>query len=307
MLFNDIYGISREVPLPWWIERNPLLDWLVYNPIFQLHMKKKYKPPVVNGLKGFIAGILYFIAIFWVFRMKNDDPEVGSRYFLALFLLPVLVLAVAGFVRTMLLCLIAAPRDMRREIESYRMHSVLSTPISDSDIFFSNAYQVLLRSMAANIGTLVFLIILVVPSMIVVTVNGWSLLEFFSIELGVSGTIPIRMVLLFFGCTLYIYITCLAGTMYAIHFPAFSATVATVSHIALALFFTLLVTVVAGSAILPNANHLLFTWDTVWVEGFNAILLLLITWLTGRLGVMTFARYRRPGFFEPEFASASGL
>jgi hypothetical protein len=307
MLFNEIYGISDEIPLPWWIGRNPLLEWLVFNPIFQLHMKKKHKAPIVDGLRGFIAGILYFIVIYIVFRIKNDDPEVGSRIFIALFLLPTIVLIVAGFFRTMVVCIVSAPIDMRREIESLRMHAILTTPISDSGIYFSNAYQVLFRAMAANAGILTFLATLIIPSMIVVTANGWNLIEFFYITQGDYHTIPIQFVLLFFGCTLYLYLLCLAGTMYAINLAAFPATIATAAHVAFAYLFTLLVSLIARGTIFNDADPIYASWNTVFAEGLNLLLLLLITWLTGRLGVIFFARYRRPGFFEPEFASASGL
>ena len=307
MLFNEIYGITNEIPLPWWIARNPLLEWLVFNPIFQLHMKKKHKRPVVDGLRGFIAGVVYFVAIFLFFRNSNDDPEVGSRYFIALFILPTLVLIGAGFVRSMLVCLVTAPMDMRREIESYRMHSILPTPISDAGIYFSNAYQVLMRAMASNVGTLTFLLTLVIPSMIVISANGWSIYEFFYYDFGESGTIPVQMIFLFFFCTLFLYLTCLAGTMYAINLPAFAATVATVAHVGGTLLFMVLLSLIARMTVLTGVDLFFSTWQAMLLESFNLLLLILITWLTGRLGVMTFARYRRPGFFEPEYAGASGL
>ncbi|MCX6645701.1 MAG: hypothetical protein NTY09_05005 [bacterium] len=308
MLFNEIYGIENEIPLPWWIGRNPLLEWLVFNPIFQLHMKKKYKPPIVNELRGLIAGILYFVAIYIVFKINNDDPEVGPRIFIGLFLVPTAVLIITGYLRTIAVCLASAPREIRREIESMRMMAISTTPISDAGIYFSNAYQILFRAMGAYIGILTFLITLGIPSMIVVTVNGWNPNELFYLEQAPKFMTYFQIVVIFSYCTVYLYLTCFAGTMYGINMAAFPAMIATVAHVALIFLFTTILFLISIIRMGGEFMHPHYTgWDIILLEGFNLLLLLLITWLTGRLGVIFFARYRRPGFFEPEFASASGL
>ncbi len=304
---NSIYGISNEVPLPWWIERNPWLQHLIYNPIFQRYMQKMYKPPVLNEVKGLIAAILCFIGLLIYYKANSEDPEIGQQLFVMLSLVPFGLLAAVGFIRELVICIVSAPFHMRQEIGSLRMNAVLATPLYDSEIFFSIPYQVLLRSWASHAGTIVFFIIFCISTYSVVLINGWGYFEHFRNLEGEESTIPARLVTLAVQCALFLNLACLAGSMYGVRYGVLRSIVFTVAHVGIAFLFTLLFHYISTMIVSGDAGPLDFSWQTVGVDGFNTLFLLLVVWLTGRIGVMIFARYRRPGFFEPEYASASGL
>jgi hypothetical protein len=304
---NSIYGISNEVPLPWWIERNPWFQQLIYNPIFQRDMQRRYKSPVLNELKGLIAAILCFIGLLVYYKANSEDPEIGQQLFVVLSVVPFGLLAAVGFVRELVICLVSAPLTMRQEIGSLRMNAVLATPLYDSEVFFSIPYQVLLRSWASHAGTIVFFIIFWISTYSVVLVNGWGYFEHFRIMDGDESTIPLRLVFLAVQCALFLHLACLAGSMYGVRYGVLRSIVLTVAHVGIAFLFMLLFHYVSTMIFPGDVGPLEFSWQTVGVDVFNTLFLLLVVWLTGRIGVMIFARYRRPGFFEPEYASASGL
>lgn len=304
---NSIYGISNEVPLPWWIERNPWLQHLIYNPIFQRDMQKRYKPSVLNEVNGLIAAILCFIGLLIYYKRCSGDPEIAQQLFVVLSVIPFGLLAAIGFIRELVICLVSAPFHMRQEIGSLRMNAVLATPLYDSEVFFSIPYQVLLRSWASHRGTIVFFIIFWISTYSLVLINGWSYFDHFKDLYGDESTIPLRLIFLALQCALFLNLACLAGSMYGVRYGVLRSIVLTMAHVGIAFLFMLLFHYISTMIFPGDAGPLDFSWQTVGVDMFNTLYLLLVVWLTGRIGVMTFARYRRPGFFEPEYASASGL
>lgn len=307
MLDNSIYGISNEVSLPWWIERNPWLQQLIYNPIFQRCMQRRYKPPVLNEVKGLIAAILCFIGLLIYYKTYSEEREISQQLFVVLSVVPFGLLAAIGFIRELVICVVSAPLNMRREIGSLRMNALLATPLYDSEIYFSIPYQVLLRSWASHTGTIVFLIIFWISTYSVILINGWGYFEQFQNLYGDESTIPLRLIFLAVQCALLLNLACLAGSMYGVRYGVLLSIVLTVAHVGIAFLFTLLFHYISAMVFPGDIGPLNFSWQTVGVDGFSTLYLLLVVWLTGRIGVMTFARYRRPGFFEPEYASASGL
>jgi hypothetical protein len=312
MYYDDYYGISNPQPPPWWMLWLPFLRRLCENPLFQLRIKNAPKVRQIGGVGLALLILLFILPIIGVLIHRSDEGKIDFSTVI-LWYTPIF-LAASGItgIRMFLECIVAAPISFAREIQSRRLKNIRVVPLSDYDLFYGSAWPSLYRVLKINQNSLAILSLFYL-GLTIVSLANLNGLEEFELSFGLS-TIPAKVALyylfiplLFVQLLVYLMLIANASGLYTLNMPPIGGTVATMIHVSVVFLFTQLLSAALEAVTFKARAGWSMTGNIFFFVSFQTLFTAFLAWLTGEMGVIRLARWRRPGFYEDEWASAAGM
>jgi len=306
MIHDEEFDLTWSDDPPGWVYYfGPLLEFWG-NPIFQRRYVMFRLKPAFGVAKSFWIGFILSTLLNALILKKADKEEALGLGLLLTVVLPVLIAFGFMGMRMFTLCLIGTPMELRRELYSGMLGSVLTTPMSDGKIFIAECISGLMRGLGAMEEILAMIAGLVVPFVIVMhsqlleMVSGEEIVTVWWVVFGVMVIIIMLQVNV---------LTTFAAGLYSVLSPVGVTVVSTLVHVWGVLLLCLWIPFLAMGLlvrydIVHNPDPLVVL---LAAAAFMIIVLMFLTVMTARLGVDAFARARRPGYYEPERATSAGF
>jgi len=305
MIHDWEFDLLWAEPPPRWMESiGPLMEYWG-NPIFQRRYLLNRVTPAYDPLWAFSVGLCLSLAINLLLAFCAGAVALGLGVLVTVAIPGSIALAVMS-VRIFVSCLLATPLELKREVHSDALGPILTTPIPDSQIFFAEVASGIMRGLGALEEVLAILIGLAGGYLLVMSLRLWPIVQ----DAGILGVwLAVFCIMGLIAAIQILVLTALSAGLYAIVVPVGVAVAATLVHVLICALtgpFLVFFAIVAAEEMFGG-----FMMDPVLVLlgfGFLQILVLATaTTVTGRLGVRAFAMARRPGYYEPEGATAAGL
>ena len=296
------YDIANPDTPPWWVGLIPSMRRLWQNPVAQFNYRrgKLIRYPLI--LVSFAGSLVISLLLNFNFTfIKDEDISLQMGFWVTMFL-PIVVAMPVGVFRILISCLVGTSILLRRRLEAGMLNQVLPTPLSDARILNGELF----RSMVSGLVVLEMVLGLSIGLTLgFLLVMGRSFLASSVIDIN-EFALWLPTILLWFIAApiLMTFLFTYASGLYSLMMPTVIAVPIALGHIALTVGFTSLMrftyhAILSG----PEPGTLVFFIGELLQVGVLAGIIV----LTARIGVMVFARYRRPGFFETEWSSAAGL
>ena len=304
MLYSD-YEIIEPKPPPSWVYYLPSLKNIWDNPISQ-HLYKPIRhqfipPPIMGFLAAF--GLSLFLNLIFQNEVFEDSATLAS---LSLSLgATSAAIGLYASIRIIINSLVFNPLRIRSLIERHTIDSWLSLPLNDTTLFHSLNFPSIVSCLKAYENVIAIYVGLVIPFYIFTLGNGIKFGEIFSTA-EISSTLPASYAVwaIFLPLVLSLLLTNASGLYSFIIQGPYNAAFA-VTHFAICWGLMYLIRM-TWLSIFP-ADDLIDIPKVVAGELISVLIMIGLAWLTGRIGVMVFARFRRPGFYEEEWSSAAGM
>ncbi len=304
MIYDEEFDLTWADSPPGWVELIGPIHELWGNPVFQRRYVIWRLKPAFGVRNSFFIGFAASLVINLLFRFVTDEEQALGLGFLVTVIVPAIVVLAFSGTRFFASCLIGTPMELRRELYSGMLGALLATPLSDAKIFLSECIAGIMRGLGAMEEVGAMIIGLLIPFIIVMWPQLWGIA-------GAGGIMTVwwavfLIMVLCIPVVLNVMTTFAAG-MYAILFPVSLAIPATVAHIWLLFMVPLagagwILGLLVKIESLSDLDPLIALLSIVT---FELIVLTAMTALTAHLGVLAFARARRPGYYEPERATAA--
>jgi hypothetical protein len=304
-------GLSEPLELPWWM-RASVFAAIVRNPVFQIQFKRRWGRPKYahsNDARGALVGVLIgmVLAIWWFLASMFNAPVPASAVVLGVKAIgwPAIIFAVFAGAWILWSCLIETSREFHREISKSGLRNLLAAPVSDAGIFLG----LTLPSLFTSVAYAEWVISLLAGLLIVLGISQfaewrpWLVHRDFSAVQSASDCL--LGVLLLIQYLLFLITAVFAGGLYSLRLPPLGALLAAFIHVAV-VFIVVQPVAVSLLVGLGISDFWKIPIQHPGILALQALVLFFIAWLTGRVGVAAFARYRR-GVTENKRAGASEI
>jgi hypothetical protein len=299
-IYSD-YDIADPPEPPGWLQLFPPLQNQWMNPVSQRLFPRVRKGPLPASLVTLLIGLAISLTVNIVLRREEFGESRWYAGAVVTVAIPISAAIFIAFIRITLASLVGNVVFIRRLFERGTVAQWLTVPLSDTDLFNGIRFRSVISGLRSIEHIYALAIGVIVPF---VLLNGFLPSEDFISDFGILyGYILILWALA--GPLVYLYLLAGAAALYSINLPVAIAATASVAHTAFAFLFAWLIRLVAVSSILPDMD--VGNPMRIILELLTIAILYGLAVLTSRIGVMVFARYRRPGFYEPEWASAAGM
>lgn len=305
MISQPQYAVKAGVP-PRWINRIPWLAALWTNPVFLRSYSRGWLKATIG------AGALFWLALMFAglihlgFSFTVGVEGAMPALTIGLWLPLSLAFLVAG-IRVFILGLIRTAIEFRKDIDSNVLHDMLTTPLSDAEIFFGECMPNVIRSLYVVGQLLAFCAGLVIPAFVWTDVAAQFLYAIGGpIGSGFPGlgmmlpSVILWPIFAAVGFFLTVLMLAFSAAMYAIVFPTFGAMAAAFFHcIILYRVATIPAAVISflGMAFTAGAPHSLMWSAFVAGELVKMLALAGLTAATALIGVAILRSHRRPGAY----------
>lgn len=306
MIHDDEFDLTWADPPPEWIQAiDPLLEFWG-NPIFQRrYVLWRLKPTFGIG-KSFIIGFIASLLLNLFFMFVTDKESALNVGFWATIAIPGLtVIAITGG-RLFINSIVGTPLEMRRELSSGVLESIYTTPIPDQKIFFAECVAGIMRGFGAIEEILAMVAGLVLPYLIVMSPQLWP-------HVASQGPAAIWWLVLLFMIVVIviqlIILSSLSAGFMSLQVPILVTIPATLLvslfWIGLVLWISFkLLTISYVQSFMVNIDPLV---GYLGAATLAIIILMFACALTGYMGVVAFAKARRPGYYETDRKNAAGF
>jgi hypothetical protein len=306
MIHDDEFDLTWADPPPAWVEAfGPLLEFWG-NPIFQRRYVMWRLKPMFGPKKSFLIGlgVSFIINLFLLLVAEKELAlEIGFWVTVAA---PGIVIITVTSIRIFISSLVGTPLEMRRELFSGMLGAVLTTPMSDEKIFFAECISGLMRGFGAMEEVISMLIGLVVPFIVLMSPQLWPYVKaegpasfWWFVLLLIAIIILIQVLLL----------ASLSAGLMAIQLPVVATVPATLINTGL--WFSVFSLIASWIAVFTMRFEPVRNLDILAIYlGIGTFLIASLTVacaVTGYLGVVAFAKARRPGWYGHERVNAAGL
>lgn len=306
--FSDMSPAEVPEP-PRMVGAIPQLRELWYNPVFQRYYKRSRLRLYVAPLPAFIIGLCYSLIVNGLFIfIKSDDAqfELNATYLLGALSTPIFFVVGITALTMFFYCLVMTPIDLRRDVISGEEDPVMTTPLTDWQIYLGSCLPNFVKGLLIGESVLAMLLGILIPCIpsTFVLIRGFEpdpILVIFVIA-GVAGAFLIAVI----SYILMTLLLVLAAGMYSSFLQAVGTIIATFLHY---MFLTRITGVVNILGIFLPATWEFFTPNDImgpallWfllLELAKKILIAFACFITGMIGVSIFASSRRPGtYYEP--------
>ncbi|MFH1676637.1 MAG: hypothetical protein ABIC40_06385 [bacterium] len=213
-------GSFRDYSRPMWVEGIPILKEFWENPIFQYRYVFKQSKAGLTILLFFCSALIYsaLVNLFLAFGIDDTDSVITAFY--ASFVVP---FSIVFFIKPAIYMLIIIPNGLKKEVLSEALDPVLTTPLSDREIFFAHCCSGFMRSLGKIENTLAIGAGLLTPWLII----------FLAKALFSTGVIPVLFflnllslaIVIFAFQLIFLILLSLSAGFLSVFFPAFSATI----------------------------------------------------------------------------------
>jgi hypothetical protein len=302
LAYYSTYDIANPDDPPWWVTLFPPFRNLWENPVAQRAYKrgKTARFPVLPVV--FIGSLVFSLALNLVFKglLGGESETAAALGFTVTVWGPIPLIAAIIGLRVFFTCLVGTSIRIRRRIENGSLQDIFPLPVSDSRIFFGGLFPSLVEGLV-EWEYLVGLCLGLLPGFLII----WGgLLD----QPGISGILDD------YASGISVMLALIPLYFFMVFVFTFSSGLASIF---LPILPAIITAIVQSLLILGLAGLFWMTWVFFYPPGMVAwpglgclllaVFLSGVTWLTGRIGVMAFARYRRPGFYEPSWSSAAGM
>lgn len=306
MIHDSEMDLSWAEPPPVWVQWIGPLSAIWGNPVFQRRYLLRKMSPSLGTRRAFIAGVVLSSALNVFLRIIAGDDALWLGFSLTI-LIPGFIFSSIGFVRIFSSSMIHTPNELRFEISSGTSGTLLTTPLTDSEIFFAECISGIMRALGAFEESVSLITGLAIPFLLVMSDHLLPAAR----EMGIIlfWWIIVAIMILIITGLLHLLGAYSSGN-YAVRMPlVWSAPVAILHAYGgwvfwSILFFAGLIPLAGWLAQFNSAGTLLFF---LICTVYQLFLVSFLTTLMAYHGVNAFSRARRPGFYEPEHASAAGL
>ena len=306
MIHDYEFDLTWADPPPLWVENvGPLMDvW--GNPIFQRRYVLWRLAPSLGAFKAFVVGLLFSLVLNAFLLFVTEKEEAAGLGFLVTVAIPGGLAVTFTGVRLFVSCMVATPREFRTELAADMLGPILTTPMSDSKVYFAECLSGLMRGLGAIEEVVALLVGLLLPYLLLMS----PVLLPYALDAGIESLWWIVLFGMFLlAIILLLVLSTLAAGLYAIMLPVAATVPVAMFHVLVIWLGTSFVGfwavgVVSRFVRLLGSEPLVYLLTATTLEILS---LALFTVLTGHLGVLAFARARRPGYYEPERATAAGL
>jgi len=299
-IYSD-YDIANPPEPPGWLQFIPALQSQWMNPLSQRLSPRIRKGPLPMSLMTLLIGLAISATVNLVLRANQDLFMQWYAGWYVTVVIPVWAALIVVFIRISLGSLVGNIIFVRRLFERGTVAQWLTTPLSDVDLFNGVKYRSVISGMRSIEHVYALAVGVIIP---------FILLNGFLPDDPVTGDFVIAhgsvmVIWMLAGPFVYLHLVTGAAMLYSINLPFAIAGTSAVAHTAFAFLFTWLIRLVILSTIMKDVG----VDDPMMLilELLSVAILYGLAVLTSRIGIMVFARYRRPGFYEPEWASAAGM
>ena len=297
------YALTGFPPPPRWLARLSLADQLWHNPVFQRCYRRGGRIYHVRPLWGLCLGLfLSTIAIISLSGYTTGALELFSIAWTVTFILPGgLVLLFAGL-RLVDAGLTRSVIQINSDFSGGKGESVLSSPMSDEEIYYGISLALLVKRLVASEGVIGWLAGLAVPNVIAFTACLISnrLTDSVLPPLAVMGWTLFAMFLFAIYVTLFAFMAAFVSTRYALVMSVSAAQASGLAHIVFISFFVGPVIVLFLNLTVMVFQAVVLPWSLLFallVQGVSASVAFCVTVWMGQSGVDSVTRLRRPGVY----------
>jgi len=297
------YALTGFPPPPRWLARFPGADQLWHNPVFQRCYRRGGRIYHVRPLWGLYLGLfLSTIAIISLSGYTTGALELFSIAWTVTFILPGgLVLLFAGL-RLVDAGLTRSVIQINSDFSGGKGESVLSSPMSDEEIYYGISLAILLKRLVASEGVIGWLAGLAVPNVIVFTVClvSYGLTDDTLPLLLVMGWTLFAMFLFALYVTLFAFMAAFVSTRYALVMPVSAAQTSSLAHIVFISFFVAPVIILFFNLTVRILDTAALLWPllvALLVQCVPTGVAFCVTVWMGQSGVDAVTRLRRPGVY----------
>lgn len=293
-----------EDPPEWVRFIGPLMEYWG-NPVFQRRYMMWRLHPAMGSLKAFLAGVGCSVFINLLLFFLDRDNAVEWGFYFTILGPGGLTLSITG-VRLFSSCMISTPNELRAELASDSLGSLLTAPISDRKIFIAECLSGVMRSLGAIEENASLVAGLVLPYLAILSPILYPRAKELGIELVWWVVLGIMVIIWLVLILLY---GAFSSGLFAVYMPiAMSIPISLIWVVALWALPSLL-----------SVYGIIYLWRNFEIVGsgplilgllfmsMQIVLISVLTTYTSQLGVKAFAKARRPGFYEWDGMSASGL
>ena len=304
MYYSD-YDIANPSDTPRWVGFIPPIKSLWSNPVSQCLYNPKKRRLRLSPRGLFILTFILSLALSVLFMAIGDEDTLVGLGFPVIILVSIPIALFALMITVFFTCFIGTSLRLREKLELGMIDSLLPTPLPDRSFFRGMIFPSIISGLRACENFIAFFFGAVLPFLVTMVLIGIELSAAVSLlDLG-SGLLPAIVLWIIAAPILMVFHFTLASGLYSMLLPTSMAVPISIGHVALVYGFSVLMRMTYHTfleMIGPVGAVGIFVGEMVQI----AILIGLAV-LTDKIGVMVFARYRRPGFYEPEWASAAGL
>jgi len=307
------YEISNAPTPPWWVRMFPVFRRIWEIPVTQYLFKNQLKAlsgkPLIITLVVLVYAIginllLLKIKVATLEQTGDEFQAVSGGFYFGVYL-PLIAMFFVSLVAIIDNVFLKATLKIRKIVESGTIHSWLDLPITDSGLY--NA--ILFRSNIFNLRRCESIIYIVPAIIIPFLLFQYSTMKIYPDDFYelLSGTyFHAAFPWLVAGPFLFSSITLYSEGIFLFRFSWGVAMSFSLVCIAACAGLTLLVRKVLVSMLIDPGMQA-SSMNNFYVELITIAFLFFIAFLLRKIGEFQFSRFRRPGFYEPEYASASGL
>jgi len=308
-------SITRD---PWWVKLTPFLAGLWADPVFRRNYARTRVKNVVKPLPAFIFGfVISLIIVIATVQLSSGifKEEALMIALIAGVFVPVGLLTAITYLRMFITCLTTTSIELRRDKDDGSLNLVFTTPKTDAAIYYAECLPSFMKGLEVINALLALLAGNLIPFVImgllwVIKFSGEYQVGEGEIFMVIFWVIFVAFVILS-GLILMMLLFSLASGLYALTMPAFGSIFATLAHYGVVNWMSWMIT---GFLISLLQNYLYAGYSPgfelvipVAMVLFKTFLVIVGCIITGRLGINTFAKVRRQGYYEPEHTTAAGL
>ncbi len=309
---------------PWWVSLIPFLRNLWSNPVFLRNYGRSRVKRLVSPIPALLTGAFLSapISVGIVVALGTDWRNVLTACGGWLLALPIILLYVVILIRSFIVCLVTTPRELQSDIGLEQLNPMLSTPITDADLYFGETMPNVIKGLEMSESFVALSFGLFLPAFAICGVP--CAVQTLGIPYGVLVSVlafiafPVVMVYMIANLVLMMLLLSFAAGIYSVSMAMFGAIVATLVHYfvvrTVASMISSVVRLVFTLPVLAAGSSFMYGGDFLWggagfvaSEVLRIVLVGLGCYLTALYGVSAFAHARRQGYYMPYLPPRAGM
>jgi len=327
--FRHTYDLEEGIGgrRPWWVSLIPFLRNLWSNPVFVRNYGRSRVKRPVSPIPAFLVGAFLSapISVGIAAALGTEWESVLTVCGVWLLAVPIILLYVVILIWMFIACLVTTPRELQSDIGLEQLNPMLSTPITDADLYFGETMPNVVRGLEISESFVALSFGLFLPAFAICgvpcAVQALGIPQGVLVSMLVFIAFPLVMVYMIVNLVLMMLLLSFAAGIYSVSMAMFGAIVATLVHYfvvktvasmissAVRLVFTLPALAI-GSPYSPYMYGGEFVFPVVGVlagEVLKIVLVGLGCYLTALYGVSAFAHARRQGYYMPYVPHRGGV
>lgn len=299
-------GNKLRVHIPRWVGLFPALHKMYWNPVFQRRVIRKRLEPALTSAHTFWGGVIISILTFhWGYAALASSNNVINYIILGTVGISIAVIAAKLF----WVSVIVTVTRMKELLTEDRKDPVLTTPMSDKEIFFGECVGNVMKGHLVFEAAVSFVLGLIAPYFFILILLTLFLSLFL---LFIGPAILLYALTLLIPIAWMIFMSAMLLLLLAFSAGYYSILTDNAVAIMMAVLHTILFTAIGSSLLFVPfyVSDLSNLEPNQMLMGFGAGALFQVCWMiisvygTAWMGLKAFSNKRRPGFYEVDKITA---